>query len=402
MLPVKQCRLRVMLEGNMFILSGTPYGLGRKLTIGIEGSLGWKCQCEPPKTACVEELPVLGNKYSKSAILWETCLERGPCKDSHSTRDNDCVAKGHAPVYVVVTVIYYDTPTGYGEFLAQLALELENLVKENANRLNCGLGEISNTSDEAMEGARFLIADNQKLSLGSPSPPRLKQRIPQSPPNQDVTEVYSSRGGSLNQEQEAEEPPCDTLVHFENVRVDPSGVMFYPERAWQGYAGVEVTVDVVAECKMVDCETTCTTSTPIIKDFKTGFVIKSDNFPPNFWSDLKKHGFSGSGASVSLEELADEGFVDDGGVSEPGNAYTWFAPVTDAIDFGVGHGTMGPWGDLALGKEAVRPKGKKSIPMDDWARDPEWKYLWDYLTGGVKECTCTRHVSHSAHISKSS
>tara|TARA_R110000751_G_scaffold31526_1_gene80222 strand:- start:142 stop:1356 length:1215 start_codon:yes stop_codon:yes gene_type:complete len=214
-------------------------------------------------------------------------------------------------------------------------------------------------------------------------------------PNAPVTEVYSSKKGSIHTE---EQPVCDTTIHFENVRVDPSEVKFYPKSQIRATILVQVTMDVVAECVMVGCETTCTTSTPSIKDMKTSFGIPSGNLTNEFLNDLEnrkgKDGFS-------LQDLADEGYFGHPG-TDPGNAYTWFRPAQEAIDYGIGFGSGGAWADDALGKEAVRPKGKKSISRNAMKAADGHLNGWDYLTGGVKPCTCMRYVTHSSSSSSSS
>ena len=155
---MEQCRLRVLLNGHILLISGDPTVAG-PLTLGVMGNVRWKCQCEQPSTSCVGGVPALtGNGFS-----WETCLERGPCEDSLQTRstetmgDNGCSAKGGPKsINVSVTVLYDpNDPFGYGTLLLQLANELENLIKTHAPP-DCGLGEIPNTLNVAMKRARLL------------------------------------------------------------------------------------------------------------------------------------------------------------------------------------------------------------------------------------------------------
>ena len=145
------CRLRVFLNAGVLLLSGDPTVAG-PLTLGVQGKVRWKCQCEPASTACVDGFPSFSGSND---FRWETCIERGPCQEGLGA--GACTSKGWwRPFGVSVTVLYDpNDPFGYGTLLLQLANELENLIKTHAPP-DCGLGEIPNTLNVAMKRARLL------------------------------------------------------------------------------------------------------------------------------------------------------------------------------------------------------------------------------------------------------
>lgn len=132
----------------MLIISGDPTVAGN-LTIGVMGTITWKCECEDSLRPCDGGLPDLA---TTGKFSWVTCLERGPCNEG-----TDCTARGGPRSFRVDVTVFYDPhdPIGYGLFLLQLANELENILKANAPR-QCGLGEIPNTLNAAMKRARLL------------------------------------------------------------------------------------------------------------------------------------------------------------------------------------------------------------------------------------------------------
>ena len=195
---------------------------------------------------------------------------------------------------------------------------------------------------------------------------------------------------------------CDTLLHYANVKVDPADVYFNPPYSspsrWEGEVptiSFKYTADLYVECKAVECTSECTTSTesPISVEFYM------ETFPPtDFEAALDKHrnpDNGGHGGRMGLDELLEDGFVNADYAPDPENAYTWFQPVMDAIDYGKRSAMTGGFGDGIPPKPGggtpnyLRPKGEDSISMreflehnssDDWSRKfPD-----------VKACQCTR------------
>ena len=236
--------------------------------------------------------------------------------------------------------------------------------------------------DDGIKACRDLLPPPPKSTAFDLTDPRLRR-------------VFSSKGGSLNQEQEEAKPPCDTLVHYENPKCAPGDVTF---TAAVGKMTAVITYDVVTECVTLDCASECTSPSTQEPASKRDIVSVPPGYLPKSLDDALRKRYDDRGDTrggyVDLDELIDEGFINDSGYADPGNVATWFNPVQDLIDYG----QPGTDTDVGVGgKDLVRPKGDKSLSLNDHTAVGN-QAGWDFMTGGVAPCTCMRHVSHSVYI----
>tara|TARA_R110000823_G_scaffold42106_1_gene110518 strand:+ start:784 stop:2205 length:1422 start_codon:yes stop_codon:yes gene_type:complete len=182
---------------------------------------------------------------------------------------------------------------------------------------------------------------------------------------------------------------CDTLVHFENPQVSPSDVRFLKPPPRRINKGLEMyfdfTADIYAECETVECETTCTTSTPGPVPYKD-FVGTQGILPNDFENSLREWMERNNNTSPSLQDLIDDNFVNNTGVKTPENAYGSFGPVTDFLDYDTGTPFNSRDGNY------LRPKGNDSISLNDYLAGGGSMEGWNLLFGKIKPCTCMRVV----------